>query len=100
LAWWISQASILAGLLVPVPVRTAIWITALIWMGTACAGAAGAPISVAWTPFVHHRKEKNAKRVLAASSGSKVRSKENTAPRNRVNKSNEQNLADSSADLN
>jgi hypothetical protein len=63
LAWWISQASILAGLLVPVPVRTAIWITALIWMGTACAGAAGAPISVAWTPFVHHRKEKNAKRV-------------------------------------
>src|SRR6266478_8157517 len=36
LAWWIPQAAILAGLLVPVPVRAAIWIVALIWMGTAC----------------------------------------------------------------
>src|SRR6266702_5438333 len=36
LAWWIPQAAILAGLFVPVPVRGAIWIIALIWMGTAC----------------------------------------------------------------
>jgi hypothetical protein len=36
LAWWIPQVAILAGLLVPVPVRAAIWIIALIWMGTAC----------------------------------------------------------------
>src|SRR5438128_9752954 len=36
LAWWIPQAAILAGLFVPVPVRTAIWVIALIWMGTAC----------------------------------------------------------------
>jgi hypothetical protein len=36
LAWWIPQAGILAGLFLPVPVRAAIWITALIWMGTAC----------------------------------------------------------------
>src|ERR1700736_6455510 len=36
LAWWIPQAAILAGLFVPVPVRSAIWIVALIWMGTAC----------------------------------------------------------------
>ena len=36
LAWWIPQAAILAGLFVPVPVRAAIWIIALLWMGTAC----------------------------------------------------------------
>src|SRR6266581_7899804 len=36
LAWWLPQAAILAGLLVPVPVRSVIWIIALIWMGTAC----------------------------------------------------------------
>jgi hypothetical protein len=36
LAWWIPQAAILAGLFAPVAVRTAIWIIALIWMGTAC----------------------------------------------------------------
>jgi hypothetical protein len=36
LAWWIPQAGILAGLFCAVPVRAAIWITALIWMGTAC----------------------------------------------------------------
>jgi hypothetical protein len=35
-AWWIPQGAILAGLLMPVPARTAIWVTALIWMGTAC----------------------------------------------------------------
>jgi hypothetical protein len=36
LAWWVPQAAIVAGLLVPVPGRAAIWIIALIWMGTAC----------------------------------------------------------------
>ena len=36
LAWWIPQAAMLAGLIIPVPVRTVIWIIALIWMGTAC----------------------------------------------------------------
>ena len=36
LAWWIPQAAILASLLSPLPARTAIWIIALIWMGTAC----------------------------------------------------------------
>jgi len=36
LAWWIPEAAILAGLLVPVTVRAAIWINALSWMGTAC----------------------------------------------------------------
>src|SRR6267154_4409689 len=34
--WWIPEAAILAGLLVPVTVRAAIWIIALSWMGTAC----------------------------------------------------------------
>jgi hypothetical protein len=36
LAWWIPQGAIIAGLFVPVPVRTVIWTVALIWMGTAC----------------------------------------------------------------
>jgi hypothetical protein len=36
LAWWIPQGAMLAGLLVPVPARTATWIVALLWMGTAC----------------------------------------------------------------
>ena len=36
LAWWIPQAAILVGLLVPAPLRTAIWVTALTWMGIAC----------------------------------------------------------------
>jgi hypothetical protein len=36
LAWWIPQTTLLAGLFTPVPVRTAIWIIALMWMGTAC----------------------------------------------------------------
>jgi|SRR5712691_9969018 len=36
LAWWVPQAAIIAGLLLPAPVRTVIWIIALIWMGTAC----------------------------------------------------------------
>jgi hypothetical protein len=36
LAWWIPQAAALVSLLVPVPARAAIWIVALIWLGTAC----------------------------------------------------------------
>jgi hypothetical protein len=36
LAWWIPQVAIVGGLFVPVHVRAAIWIIALIWMGTAC----------------------------------------------------------------
>jgi hypothetical protein len=36
LAWWIPEAAILAGLLVPATGRAAIWIIALSWMGTAC----------------------------------------------------------------
>ncbi len=36
LAWWIPQAVILAGLVASIHVRTAIWIIALSWMGTAC----------------------------------------------------------------
>jgi hypothetical protein len=36
LAWWIPLAAILTGLFAPVPIRTAIWIIALSWMGTAC----------------------------------------------------------------
>jgi hypothetical protein len=36
LAWWIPQAAIVAALFAPMAIRTAIWIVALIWMGTAC----------------------------------------------------------------
>jgi hypothetical protein len=36
LAWWIPQAAIFVGLFAPINVRTAIWIIALSWMGTAC----------------------------------------------------------------
>ena len=36
LAWWIPTAAIVAGLFVPPALRTAIWIAALAWMGTAC----------------------------------------------------------------
>jgi hypothetical protein len=35
-AWWVPQATIVLGLLVPVPVRAVIWTVALLWMGTAC----------------------------------------------------------------
>ena len=35
-AWWIPQVAVLAGLLVPVPIRAMLWIVALVWMGTAC----------------------------------------------------------------
>jgi len=36
LAWWIPKGAIVVALLASVPVRAAIWIAALIWMGTAC----------------------------------------------------------------
>jgi hypothetical protein len=36
LAWWVPQGAIVASLFLPVPLRTIIWIVALIWMGTAC----------------------------------------------------------------
>ena len=36
LAWWIPQAAIVASLFVPVSARTAVWIVALMWMGSAC----------------------------------------------------------------
>ena len=36
LAWWIPLAAIIAGLFVPVALRTAIWVVALGWMGAAC----------------------------------------------------------------
>jgi hypothetical protein len=36
LAWWAPQGAIIVGLFLPVPLRTAIWLIALIWMGTAC----------------------------------------------------------------
>jgi len=36
LSWWIPQAAIVAGLFVPMPTRVAIWVIALVWMGTAC----------------------------------------------------------------
>jgi hypothetical protein len=35
-AWWIPQTSILASLFAAEPVRVAIWVIALAWMGTAC----------------------------------------------------------------
>jgi hypothetical protein len=36
IAWWLPQAAILATAFVPVPVRTAVWVIALTWMGRAC----------------------------------------------------------------
>jgi len=36
LAWGLPHAALVAGLLVMVPARTAIWIAALAWMGVAC----------------------------------------------------------------
>jgi hypothetical protein len=36
LAWWLPQAAIIAGPVVTVPVRTAVWVGALVWMGAAC----------------------------------------------------------------
>jgi len=36
LAWWLPHAAIVAGLFAAVPVRTAIWTIAVVWMGAAC----------------------------------------------------------------
>jgi hypothetical protein len=36
LAWGLPHAALVAGLLVMVPARTAIWIAALAWMSVAC----------------------------------------------------------------
>jgi hypothetical protein len=36
LAWWIPLVAIVAGLFVPVSLRTAGWVIALGWMGAAC----------------------------------------------------------------
>jgi hypothetical protein len=36
LAWWLPLAAMAVALLMPVPLRAAIWIVALIWMGIAC----------------------------------------------------------------
>lgn len=36
LAWWIPKAAIIVTLLAPIPVRTAVWSIALLWMGIAC----------------------------------------------------------------
>ncbi len=34
-AWWLPQGAILATIFASVPVRTAVWVIALTWMGTA-----------------------------------------------------------------
>ena len=36
LAWWVPQGTIVAGLFLPVSLRTVIWTVALTWMGAAC----------------------------------------------------------------
>jgi hypothetical protein len=36
IAWWIPHATVFASLFTPVPIRSIIWIAALIWMGAAC----------------------------------------------------------------
>ena len=36
LAWWLPHTLVVAGLFAGVPARTAIWLAALVWMGTAC----------------------------------------------------------------
>lgn len=36
LAWWAPKTAMVASLFAPVPARAAIWIIALVWMGTAC----------------------------------------------------------------
>jgi len=36
LAWWLPHVAIIAGLFVIVPVRTVLWVSVLVWMGTAC----------------------------------------------------------------
>ena len=36
IAWWIPKLAMIAGLLLPLPGRTAVWVIALAWMGAAC----------------------------------------------------------------
>jgi hypothetical protein len=36
LAWWAPHAGMLAALFLSVPFRAAVWIVALVWLGTAC----------------------------------------------------------------
>src|SRR5262245_42002137 len=36
LAWWIPKGTMAIALFAAVPVRAAVWIAALVWMGTAC----------------------------------------------------------------
>ena len=36
LVWKIPQAAIIVSLLAPAPLRTGVWIVALLWKGTAC----------------------------------------------------------------
>ena len=36
MAWWVPTALIVAGLLASTPLRTCIWVAALVWMGVAC----------------------------------------------------------------
>jgi hypothetical protein len=36
MAWWVPTAVIVAGLLASTPLRTSIWVAALVWMGVAC----------------------------------------------------------------
>ena len=36
LAWWLPHTLVVAGLFAGVPARTAVWLAALVWMGTAC----------------------------------------------------------------
>jgi hypothetical protein len=36
LAWGLPHFAIIAGLVAPVPARTAIWTVSLLWMGAAC----------------------------------------------------------------
>ena len=36
LAWWLPHGALIAGLFIDTRLRTAIWVIALVWMGTAC----------------------------------------------------------------
>ena len=35
-AWWLPKSAIIAALFAAIPLRAAVWIVALLWMGTAC----------------------------------------------------------------
>jgi hypothetical protein len=36
IAWWLPKGAMVATLIAPVPVRAAVWVAALAWMGIAC----------------------------------------------------------------